>query len=79
MSKTIIINMPARTVTMRTGKKTFPAYAEKLTQDEAGQWFADLAGNPEKISETEAIDVCRKGVNWTALRSAHFPMFGFHN
>lgn len=79
MAKTLTVNIPARTVKMRMGTKSFPGYAETLTQDDDGQWFADLAGTPEKISEAEAIDVCRKGTNWAQLRSAHFPMFGFHN
>jgi hypothetical protein len=79
MTKTLTINIPARSVQLRSGVKRFAAYVEVLTQDEAGQWYADLCGEAVKISEGEAIDCCRKGSNWAAIKSTHFPMFGFHS
>ena len=79
MTKTLTINIPARSVQLRSGIKRFAAYTEVLTQDAEGQWYADLCGTPEKISESEAIDCCRKGSNWATIKSTHFPMFEFHS
>ena len=37
MTKTLTINIPARSVQLRSGVKRFAAYTEVLIQDEAGQ------------------------------------------
>ena len=68
---TIIANIPKC-----NGK---PAHTETFRQDEAGQWllcFGDCWG---KVLHGEVIDVCRKATNWPQIKSAHFPMVGFHS
>lgn len=78
MTKTIVANIPAKTIKLSKGSRTVPARTETLTQDDAGQWSVDFCGKAEKLSEAEAIDVLRKASNWSAIRSEHFPMRGFH-
>jgi hypothetical protein len=80
MSKTITATIKARTVRMSNGKShTFAAHTKTLMQDDAGRWTIDLAGNPEPITEAEAIDVLSKSSDWDSIRREHFPMHGFHN
>jgi len=80
MSKTIIASINARTMRLSNGKMhSFPARTETLMQDDAGRWSILLLGNPEAITEAEAIDVLRKASDWDAIRHEHFPMYGFHD
>ena len=79
MTKTLTVNIPARTLKLSREVRKVPARVETLTQDDAGQWFVAFNGGLEKITEVEAIDVCVKGSNWSELRAEYFPMHGFHN
>ena len=71
----IIANIPSR----KLGKNVYAARTETFTQDETGQWLLDFGGALEKVLQDEVIDVCRKATNWPQIKSAHFPMYGFHN
>lgn len=72
---TITANIPARTITWGGKKKTYPARVETFTQDERGAWMmGDVA-----MTEAEVVDVCQDATNWSAIKSAHFPMVGFHS
>lgn len=79
MTKTLTVNIPARTLKLSREVRKVAARVETLTQDSTGQWFVAFNGGLEKITEAEAIDVCVKGSNWSELRTEHFPMHGFHN
>ena len=79
MTKTLTVNIPAKTLKLSREVRKIAARVETLTQDDAGQWFVTFNGGLEKITEAEAIDVCVKGSNWSELRAEHFPMHGFHN
>ena len=68
---TIIANIPKR-----NGN---PTHAETFRQDEAGQWSLNFGNFWGKVLQDEVIDVCRKATNWPAIKSEHFPMYGFHN
>lgn len=69
--ETITANIPAR----KLGKTTFPARVDTFTQDDAGQWSSVDAG---KLREADVIDICQRATNWAAIKSAHFPLVGFH-
>lgn len=79
MTKTITANIPAKTIKLSSGSRKVDARIETLTQDDDGHWTIAFNGAAEKISEAEAIDVCRKASNWEAIRREYFQMVGFHN
>ena len=70
MTKTITANIPARKV----GKMIFPSRVDTFTQDDQGRWSSPDAG---AMTQAEVIDICKRAINWTAIRAAHFPMHGF--
>ena len=72
---TIIANIPSRKI----GKNVYASRTETFRQEDDGQWFIDVGGALEKVLQEEVIDVCRKATNWPQIKSAHFPMYGFHN
>jgi len=74
--KTITANIPSRKVTWAGKSQVYPSRVDTFTQDSDGRW-----SNPEMgtLTEADVIDICRKASNWAAIKSAHFPMFGFHN
>ena len=72
---TITANIPARNLAGRT----YAPHTKAFQQNEAGQWFIDFAGDWEKVSEAEVIDVCRRATNWASIKAAHFQMDGFHS
>ena len=79
MSKTITANIPAKIIKLSNGTRSVPSRVEVLTCDDDGRWTIAFGAGQEHITEDEAIDVLRKASNWAAIRSEHFPMYGFHN
>jgi hypothetical protein len=39
-----------------------------------GSWMMD----GRSVTEEDVIDSCRKATNWAEIKSAYFPMDGFH-
>ena len=44
MTKTLTVNIPARTLKLSREVRKVPARVETLTQDDAGQWFVAFNG-----------------------------------
>lgn len=76
--KTITIDIPAKTIKLSKGTRQVPARVETITISDDGKYAIAFDGSAMPITETEAIDVCRKGRNWDAIRREHFAMAGFH-
>jgi hypothetical protein len=72
---TITANIPAR----KLAGRTYAPHTKAFQQSETGQWFIDLVGDLEKVSEAEVIDVCRRATNGASIKAAHFQMDGFHS
>ena len=71
---TIEAKIPASTVKSRTGKVfNRPESIRVFEQDEDGRWYAVHDGELDAV-----IADCRGASNWDEIRSAHFPMDGFH-
>lgn len=66
--------LPSRTL----AGHTYARHTCTFQQNEAGQWFTEFAGDWEKVSEADVIDVCRRATNWGVIKAAHFRMNGFH-
>ena len=75
MTKTITANFAARTEKGQTKTFSTPAYDSVFALDETGRW--SIPEYDEFVSEADVIDACLSATNWAAIRSEHFPMFGF--
>jgi len=76
---TITAFIPARSVKGQTKVFSYPAREETFACDGEGRWTLTTGGAAEPLFEAEVIDICRRATNWAAIRSAHFPMHGFHS
>ena len=68
---TITAQMLAKT--HKDGTRT-PARERVFTCDESGRWSGAEEG---PMLESEVIDICKRARNWSQIRAAHFPMYGF--
>lgn len=78
----IIADIPARTIQSISGKLfKLDARTDVFHRDDIGRWTLVMCDghNIEPLSEAEVISSCENATNWPAIRSAHFPMHGFHN
>ena len=68
-------NIPARSA----HGKTYPSRTDVFESDADGRWSLLIDGQRIALFEDEVLDICRRATNWSAIRSAHFSMDGFHS
>lgn len=79
MSKQFTAHIAARTIKGQTKTFSYPARDDIYTCDDAGQWFGMRMGEIVKMDDASVTDVCKSATNWPEIKSAYFPMHGFHS